>query len=961
MKRIIYRNLSRVIGPLGGSLRDFCTRCESHSGPRRAKLAERSWRPAAGIRGDVKLWSLVAGLIALLTAAPLAAQNANNQTQLRLVVVDETGAGIPQATIVVTPANGEPVTFASDDRGLAMSPTLAVGTVQLHVEFPGFEPFESQLTLRRGPVNQTVTLKIAGVQEEVVVNDTSATDDRRGNSFTTTLEEAEIDELPEDPEELADVLTQMAGAAGAVFQVNGFRGGRLPSRDEIRQIRFRTNSLSADNHDAGRTQIEIITRPNVIAWNGNASLNYRGDEMNARNAFATSETPEQNRQFNMGLRGPLVKGKTSIRLNVDGRRDQQSDTITALDQDGNRRGDVVFRPSEQTNLTVGVEHALTKDQTLRLEYRRGYNSTDNLGVGGFNLPERGYDRSGGNHQFRAQVQGLIGKTTLNEIRLQINQQDSEATSLTDLPTVIVLDAFSRGGAGVLNTSSSRGFELADNLDFNVGRKHQMRVGLLLEGDRFSNFDAQNNAGTFTFSSLEAFDAGLPTSFTQRNGQVNTKFDQYQLGLYWQDDIRLNNKLSVSIGVRNEMQSHIGDHLNLMPRLGFTTTPWGNRTAIRGGYGLFYDWYSANLYDQTLRVDGVSQRDLLILNPGYPNPLNGTEAQILPRGRIQADPNLRMPQIHQGSLGVERQLGQNFSVQATYQMLRGRQQIRSININAPDEFGNRPDPTVGTVTQFESMARSQTDRLTLGGNYRFPQRRIFVNMNYTLGRVKNHADSETSLPADSLNPDAEWGPSRQDVRHRLQGTINVPMMYGLRANLNVNAQSAAPYTVTTGRDDNRDGVSNDRPFGVGRNTARGTASFTTNLRVSRAFALGGQRTGGGFPGGRGGPGGPGGGIGPGGPAGGGAGASLGETFLAQGQGGGGGRGGGGRAGGGGRGGNQGDAAFQSRYMMELFVTADNLFNRVNYGGYSGNILSPYFGQPTMAQRPRQVQVGMQFRF
>ena len=49
------------------------------------------------------------------------------------------------------------------------------------------------------------------------------------------------------------------------------------------------------------------------------------------------------------------------------------------------------------------------------------------------------------------------------------------------------------------------------------------------------------------------------------------------------------------------------------------------------------------------------------------------------------------------------------------------------------------------------------------------------------------------------------------------------------------------------------------------------------------------------------------------------------------------------------------------MMELFVTADNLFNRVNYGGYSGNLLSDYFGQPTMAQRPRQVQVGMQFRF
>ena len=298
---------------------------------------------------------ILLALLALLVAAPLSAQNANNQTQLRLVVVDETSAGIPQATVTVTPATGEAVTFTSDDRGLAMSPPLATGNVHLHVEFPGFEPYEGQLTLRRGAVNQTVTLKIAGFQEEVVVNDTAATDDRRGNSFTTTLEQAEIDELPDDPEELADVLTQMAGAAGAVFQVNGFRGGRLPSRDEIRQIRFRTNSLSADNHDAGRTQIEIITRPNVIEWNGNASLNYRGDEMNARNAFATAEAPEQNRQFNMGLRGPLVKGKTSIRLNVDGRRDQQSDTITALDENGNRMGDVVFRPSEQTNVTVGIE------------------------------------------------------------------------------------------------------------------------------------------------------------------------------------------------------------------------------------------------------------------------------------------------------------------------------------------------------------------------------------------------------------------------------------------------------------------------------------------------------------------------------------------------------------------------------------------------------------------------------
>ena len=106
---------------------------------------------------------------------------------------------------------------------------------------------------------------------------------------------------PTIPDELAEVLQQMTGGSGATFQVNGFRGGRLPSRDEIRQIRFRTNSFSADNHDAGRTQIEIITRPNVREWSGNANMGLRSDVLNARNAFAESETPEQFRRFNMSL------------------------------------------------------------------------------------------------------------------------------------------------------------------------------------------------------------------------------------------------------------------------------------------------------------------------------------------------------------------------------------------------------------------------------------------------------------------------------------------------------------------------------------------------------------------------------------------------------------------------------------------------------------------------------------
>jgi hypothetical protein len=893
----------------------------------------------------MKRSALVLFVLIFLVTLPAYAQNAN-QSQLRIVVVDETGAGIPNATIIVTPASGNAVTFTSDERGVATSPSVAAGNAKIHVEFEGFDPFDGTVNLRRGAMNQTVTMKIAGLQEEVVVSDTTAIDDRRGNSLSTTLEETEIEELPEDPEELAEVLAAMAGGSGAVFQVNGFRGGRLPSRDEIRQIRFRTNSFSADNHDAGRTQIEIITRPNVREWNGNGSFNYRSDSMNARNAFANAKTPEQNRNFNLGARGPIVAGKTSVRFGLDGRRDYQADTIVAIDQDGNRLGDYVRRPSESTNVTAGLEHALTNNQTLRLEYRHGENKTENSGVGGFNLPERGFDSSGSTNQIRAQAQGIIGKSMLHEVRLQLYSQRNSQTSLSDAPAIIVLDAFSSGGAGVASRGSSRTFELAENLDFNVGRKQQMRVGFLLEGGRYENFDARNAAGTYTYATIEAFNANQPLTFTQRVGQVDTSFRQYNLGFYWSDDIRLNNKLSFGIGVRNEMQSHIDDQLNLMPRFGFTWTPWGNRTSIRGGYGLFYDWYDSSLYDQTLRVDGIAQRDLLIT---YRE--DGTIETEQPGGRIQASPDLQMPKVHQASIGVERQVTQNMSLQASYQMLRGRNQLRSININAPDEFGIRPDPTIGTVTQFDSTGRSSSDRLELRGTYRFPQRNIFMNVNYALAQVKNHADSATALPSNNLDPGAEWGPSRQDVRHRLQGMINVPLVFGVRTSVNVQAQSAIPYTITTGRDDNGDGVVNDRPVGVGRNTERGRSTWTMNLNLTKQIALGGTR-GGQAGGGPGGPGGRGGFAGA--PGGGGQGGNQ-QVQSAQGPGGRGGQGGRGPGGGG------GDAIFNARYSMEFFVRADNVLNNVNYGSFSGNMLSRFFGQPTTAQQPRRLTVGSAFRF
>jgi hypothetical protein len=871
---------------------------------------------------------LLLAAFAVLAASPVAAQSSASQTQLRLVIVDQTGAGIPAATVTVTPPAGEPVVFTSDEHGVAAAPPLAAGPVTVQVEFPGFLPFDAPLTLRRGAMNETVTLAIEGFKEEIAVS-AAATPEVSKSASTTTLTEEEIEALPDDPEELAEALAAMAGPGGATFLMNGFTGGRLPNRDQIRTIRFRQNNYASDNHDAGRAQIEIVTRPNT-SWGGNANVTFGGAALNARQPQQAVESPSDERTMQFGLRGPIAAGKTSFSFNANGTSRRNANPIVAIDEFGSRAGDWVETVNDQSAFTIGIEHALSANQSLLFNLQRNESEGANQGVGGFNLADRASTRRTDATQVRFRLQGVIGTTKLNELRVQVNDSGSEVSSVSDAQTIVVQDAFTRGGAGLRSDAATKRVEIADNFDFTLG-KHQMRVGAVVEGAFYSSVDERNAAGTWTYRTIEDFLAGHPQQFSRRLGTVDTSFSQYQAGFYWSDEFRVHRDVSLGVGVRNEIQSRIGDTLNLMPRLGVTWAPFASQTsAVRGGYGVFYDWYESSLYDQTLRVDGVAVRDIRVSCVeengwcGGVNTLDTASASLLatPAGRIQASSDLQMPRVHQASIGYDRQLTPAVMLQTSYQMLRGRNQIRSRNINAPVD-GVRTNPTFGDITQFESTGRSASDRLTVGARVRMPMQAagqpVMFNVSYTLGREKNHADGATSLPSDSLNPDADWGPSRQDVRHRLQLQAQAPLLFGVRGNVNLTVSSGVPYNLTTGRDDNDDGVFNDRPEGVGRNSLRGEPTWGLNLNLSKRFALGAAGT----------------------PA---------TAGVAQ----------GGFGGPGGRGRGQGGPG-GSRYGMEIFVQAQNILNHVTRTGYTGNLSSPFFGTATSVGAPRDVNVGLRFNF
>ncbi len=845
-----------------------------------------------------------------------------DRAQAIVTVLDQTGAALIAATVTLVDSAGAPVTRPVDQRGQATFENLAPGTYQLKASAEAFKSYDAFLKVKKGSNKVTLELPLAELNEQVIV--TTQDGDTRGNGFVTQLTEQEIAELPDDPDELQQVLEQMAGP-GATFRVNGFTGGRLPPKSQIRQIRFRMNSFDAEYHEGGGFGIDIITKPGMDGWKGMTNFGFRDESLNARNAFAPTLAPEQHRRFGFNADGPIVKGKTSMAISLEGNDSYDSETINALTPDGRVEGSV-RNPEKRMFGSIRVDHSLSKNQQMLVEFQRNNDDRDNLGVGDFDLPDRAYSRETTNSALHIGLNGLIAPKVAHELRVRFESGRTTTSSFSSAPAVIVLDNFSTGGAGQNGDRRNKTFDVADNIDWSVGKKHAFRAGLLARQYWYDSSDLTNFNGTFTFGGLLQYEVGLPTTFTQRTGSADLDYTFFDFGWYVQDTWTLSKKLSMSLGLRQEMQSHLDDKNNVMPRLGATWAP--GKFTVRGGYGIFYDWYESNYYEQVLRVNGVTQQETVIRFPGYPDPAGGQIADPLPPSRIVEAAGLTMPYVHQASIGIERTFIETLRIQTTYLMQRGRDQFRSVNVNAPID-GVRPDETLGNVTELRSTGTTKVDRLMVNVNYAIPQKRFFVGGNYQFGRVKNFTDNPFTLPADNYDLDAEWGPSTRDVRQRFFAMVNFGLPKNSRMAIFTQGSSAAPYNVITGFDANGDTLISDRLAGATRNTARGAAQWNVNLRLSKTFNFGPQatsdgprviRAGGG--GGRGGPGGPAGGGGP--------------MMMAM------------------------DGNTQ-RYRMEFYAQAFNLLNRTNFLNFVGNERSDFFGTATSAAAARRIEVGINFGF
>src|SRR5258708_14273219 len=137
--------------------------------------------------------------------------------------------------------------------------------------------------------------------------------------------------------------------------------------------------------------------------------------------------------------------------------------------------------------------------------------------------------------------------------------------------------------------------------------------------------------------------------------------------------------------------------------------------------MFYDWLASSYYEQTLRVDGIRQREVNIINPSYPLPPPIEAGIAAATNKYLLSDRLQMQRYVRFSAGVQRTVTRMLSVNATYAHTSGDHFMRGLNLNGPVN-GVRPDPAYANVIQVvgDAVSRQHTLNVVASINFNVPK-------------------------------------------------------------------------------------------------------------------------------------------------------------------------------------------------------------------------------------------------
>jgi hypothetical protein len=846
-------------------------------------------------------------------------------------ITDESGAIVRGAAVTLSDARGMQAAVSRTDGTYSFS-RLTAGDYTIAASAPQLAfPAPAKITLRPGANTFDLQLKVASATQQLTVQENAGpalSTDASSNASGTVIRGADLEALSDDPEDLAADLQALAGpsagpSGGAIF-VDGFSGGQLPPKESIREIRINQNPFSPEYDKLGYGRIEIFTKPGTDHLHANLGYNLGRADWNGRNPYAAQKAPFLLQEFENSASGPL-SNRASFTLDVE----------RHMVDNGSVSNGVVLNPitlvagpftSVQTaaqrrwQINPHIDYRLDDNNTLSVRYTFTHGDIRDAGIGAFDLISRGYHLQWLYNTFQI-AETTIHGNTVNDTRFQYYRTSNQTAANTVAPVLQVSGSFNGGGATTSNGHDAQNsFELQNNTSILHG-KHMWRFGVRLRGQTDDSYAPVNFNGTYTFSgglgpelnannqpvldasgqpvmiqvsSIEQYRrtllfeqmrlassairalGGGASLFAINTGNPETQVHQMDAGIFAGDDWRVLPNLTLNLGLRYEMQTNIGDHADIAPRVAFAWAPGSakNRTpktVIRGGYGIFYDRFVLANTLTAARYNGQVQQQYVITNPEtYPAApaLLSSGANRSPQAIQEVDAHLRAPSLMQSALTLERQLPKSSTLAITYTNSHGLHILRSNDINAPlPGSGVFPYGPSGPIDLMTSSGLYNQNQLIFNVNSKVSSGLSFFGY-YVFNRANANSDGLTTFPANPYNFKGEYGPASTDVHNRIIFAGTVDTRWKVRLNPYITAQSGAPFNITAGQDlfdttlyNARPGIATDAnrpgaiatPYGLldpnptpnetllGRNAGRGPWIVSLNMRLSKTWGFGPERS------------------------------------------------------------------------------------------------------------------------
>ena len=260
-------------------------------------------------------------------------------------------------------------------------------------------------------------------------------------------------------------------------------------------------------------------------------------------------------------------------------------------------------------------------------------------------------------------------------------------------------------------------EFADDVSISKGR-HMIKFGFTFEHvDDNVNY-LSNRFGSYTYPTVTSFaldytgnTTGVKnwSGYSQTFGNPLVDYKIKDIGFYLQDQVKLTDRLSLTLGARYEYTIappppptnsafpltgapiHTG-RVDLMPRVGLVYKI-NEKTVVRAGAGTFFARLVGGLLDDVYTGNGIyqisdsltsSNPTLFAAGPNFPNAL-ASPVTGLTSGASTLDvmsPKLKTPYSEQAEIAIERQLGAGMVLTVSGIFSRGVNLYGTQDINAP---------------------------------------------------------------------------------------------------------------------------------------------------------------------------------------------------------------------------------------------------------------------------------------